>query len=158
MRTIASWSTKCAHCVRSWVADKGLQARFARIANATARAVGTPWAFIAAASLVIGWAVAGPFFEYSDSWELVINTATTIITFLMVFLIQNTQNRDARALHLKIDELIFAIAKADNAMIDIESLGPDELEHLAQKFHDKRQHVVHVHDKKKPKQKPSLRP
>jgi low affinity Fe/Cu permease len=96
--------------------------------------MGTPWAFIAAAALVIGWAVSGPFFGFSDSWELVINTSTTIITFLMVFLIQNTQNRDARAMHLKIDEIIYSLRQADNDMINIEELSDEELAVLAHRY------------------------
>jgi low affinity Fe/Cu permease len=96
--------------------------------------VGTKWAFALAVSLIIGWAVLGPYFHYSDTWQLVVNTATTIITFLIVFLIQNTQNRDAKAIHLKLDEIIRAIRPADNQMIDIEKLSDKELEMLAGQF------------------------
>ena len=84
--------------------------------------------------MIVAWAFLGPRFHYSDTWQLVVNTATTIITFLMVFLIQNTQNRDARAIHLKLDEIIRAIEMAQNEMIDIEHLSDDELEKLSQKF------------------------
>ncbi len=80
------------------------------------------------------WAALGPFFHYSDTWQLVVNTATTIITFLMVFLIQNTQNRDARAIHLKLDEIIRSIALAHNEMIDIEKLSDEELQQMADRF------------------------
>ena len=96
--------------------------------------VGTKWAFAIALLLIIGWAATGPYFRYSDTWQLVVNTATTIITFLMVFLIQNTQNRDAKALHLKLDEIIRANRRADNQMIDIEKLSDEELEVLAGQF------------------------
>jgi low affinity Fe/Cu permease len=96
--------------------------------------VGTKWAFGIALLLIIGWAAIGPYFRYSDTWQLVVNTATTIITFLMVFLIQNTQNRDAKALHLKLDEIIRAIHRANNQMINIEKLSDEELEVLAGQF------------------------
>ena len=92
---------------------------------------GTKWAFGAALAAIAVWALLGPSFHYSDTWQLVVNTATTIITFLMVFLIQNTQNRDARALHLKLDEIIHSLRGASNEMIDIEKLPDEELEHLA---------------------------
>lgn len=101
--------------------------------------VGTKWAFLSATLLIILWALVGPHFHYSDTWQLVINTATTIITFLMVFLIQNTQNRDARAIHLKLDEVIRSIDMAHNEMIDIEHLSDEELEKLAHKFEKIRQ-------------------
>src|SRR6185369_671561 len=84
--------------------DRGFNNVFRRIASASANAVGSKWAFIVSALIVIAWAATGPLFHFSDTWQLVINTSTTIITFLMVFLIQNTQNRDAKAIHLKLDE------------------------------------------------------
>jgi low affinity Fe/Cu permease len=96
--------------------------------------VGTKWAFIIALTVIIGWALLGPYFHYSDTWQLVVNTATTIVTFLMVFLIQNTQNRDAKAINLKLDEVIRAIRRASNEMIDIEKLSDEELEELAGQF------------------------
>lgn len=96
--------------------------------------VGSRWAFALAAATIFVWAVTGPHFHYSDTWQLVVNTATTIVTFLMVFLIQNTQNRDARAIHLKLDEIIRAIRPADNNMINIEKLSDEELEVLAAQF------------------------
>ena len=107
---------------------------FAAFAKQTAQVVGAYWAFLAALALVAGWAVTGPLFHYSDTWQLVINTATTIITFLMVFLIQNTQNRDARAMQLKLNELIAAVKEAHNDMIDIESLSDAQLERIARRF------------------------
>ena len=96
--------------------------------------VGSKWAFGMALLLIIGWSLSGPYFHYCDTWQLVVNTATTIITFLMVFLIQNTQNRDAKAIHLKLDEIIRAIHRADNEMINIEKLSDEELEALASQF------------------------
>ncbi len=95
---------------------------------------GKPYVFIIALLLIIVWAVSGPIFNYSDTWQLVINTSTTIITFLMVFLVQSAQNRDSKALQLKLDELILKIDQADNVMIDIEELGEDELAELAAKY------------------------
>lgn len=83
---------------------------------------------------IIGWAVAGPYFHYSDTWQLVVNTATTVVTFLIVFLIQNTQNRDAKAIHLKLDEIIRSIHPAHNEMIDIEKLSDEELERLSAQY------------------------
>lgn len=96
--------------------------------------VGSPWAFIAAFFLILVWAASGPFFNFSENWQLVINTATTILTFLMVFLIQNMQNRDARAIHLKLDELIRASIPARDSLIDIEDMRDDELEALHEEF------------------------
>jgi low affinity Fe/Cu permease len=96
--------------------------------------VGTKWAFLVALLLIVLWGTLGPRFHYSDTWQLVVNTATTIVTFLMVFLIQNTQNRDARAIHLKLDEIIRSIDLAHNEMIDIENLSDEELGALARKF------------------------
>ena len=96
--------------------------------------VGTKWAFLIATLVIIIWVVSGPYFQYSDTWQLIINTGTTVVTFLVVFLIQNTQNRDARAIHLKLDEIIKAIDQAQNEMIDIEHLSDSELEKLAEKY------------------------
>ncbi len=88
--------------------------------------LGSAWAFTAAAIVILVWLVTGPIFHFSDTWQLIINTATTIITFLMVFLIQNTQNRDAKAMHLKLDELIRALKGARNHLVDLENLSDDE--------------------------------
>jgi len=96
--------------------------------------VGTKWAFAAALGIIVLWAMSGPRFHYSDTWQLVVNTGTTIVTFLMVFLIQNTQNRDAKALHLKMDEIIRSIKRANNQMIDIEKLSDKELAVLSEQF------------------------
>jgi low affinity Fe/Cu permease len=110
--------------------DKG----FHVFATQAASWVGTKWAFLAAILVVVAWVVCGPYFHYSDTWQLVINTGTTVITFLVVFLIQNTQNRDARAIHLKLDEIIKSIDQAQNEMIDIEHLSDEELQKLADKY------------------------
>jgi low affinity Fe/Cu permease len=107
--------------------------RFQSFTTKASQIVGSKWAFSAAVVVIFLWAITGPIFHYSDTWQLVINTATTIITFLMVFLIQNTQNRDARAIHLKLDEIIHS-SKARNEMINIESLSDEELEVMAKNF------------------------
>jgi len=107
---------------------------FTTFATRTAHLVGTYWAFLLAVLVVVVWALTGPFFNFSDTWQLVINTGTTIVTFLMVFLIQNTQNRDAKAMHLKLDELISAVKSARNEMIDIEDLSEKQLEEIALRF------------------------
>lgn len=113
---------------------QNLQHAFNRFACKTAEIMGSPWAFLAAVLIIVAWGFLGPVFKYSDSWQLVINTGTTIITFLMVFLIQNTQNRDAKAFHLKLDELIHAIKGARNKMIDLENMTDDELEAIKKEF------------------------
>ena len=100
--------------------------------------MGSPWAFIISTFLVIVWAITGPWFDYSDTWQLVINTATTVLTFLAVFLIQNTQNRDAKAIHLKLDELIRSVAKARNQLVDLEDLSDAELNQLQKEFEELR--------------------
>ncbi len=107
---------------------------FRKFANKTSDIVGSPWSFIAALVIIVVWAVTGPLFGFSDTWQLVINTGTTIITFLMVFLIQNTQNRDAKAIHLKLDELINATEGARNKLVDLEDLSDDDLAGLKQQF------------------------
>ena len=107
---------------------------FHRFACKTADVMGSAWAFFAAITIIIVWALLGPVFHYSDSWQLVINTGTTIITFLMVFLIQNTQNRDAKAFHLKLNELIHAIKGARNTMMNLEDMTDDELAELKKQF------------------------
>ena len=107
---------------------------FRRIAHGASHAVGTARAFVAALILVVAWALAGPFFHYSSGWQLTINTATTIITFLMVFLIQHTQNRDAQVMHLKLDELIRAVTDARDELVDMEDLSDEELRRLQHQF------------------------
>jgi len=113
-RTTHDWFGHCSNSVSTWLGSK--------------------WGFAAAIAIVILWGAVGPIFHYSDTWQLVINTGTTIVTFLMVFLIQNTQNRDARAINLKLDELIRAIDKARDNMISIESLSDAELEVLHTRY------------------------
>ena len=95
---------------------------FVRFATLTAKIAGKPWTFIACLGIVVLWAVTGPIFKFNETWQLVINTGTTIITFLMVFLIQNTQNRDGAAMQAKLDELVFAVKQADARFIGIEHL------------------------------------
>jgi low affinity Fe/Cu permease len=107
---------------------------FRKFAQMASEAVGSSWAFILAALIIIIWATSGPMFHYSDTWQLVINTSTTIITFLMVFLIQNTQNRDAKAIHLKLDELIKGVKGARTGMVNLEALSDAELEKLHKEF------------------------
>ena len=108
--------------------------RFSRFANETARFSGKPVVFIAAVLVVIIWAASGPLFHYSDTWQLVINTSTTIVTFLMVFLIQNTQNRDTMALQVKLAELIIAVQGAKNRLATAEDLSEEELERLHNEY------------------------
>jgi low affinity Fe/Cu permease len=107
---------------------------FDRFARWIEHQVGTPFSFGIAISAVAVWAITGPLFGWSDTWQLVINTGTTIVTFLMVFLIQNTQNRDAKAMHLKLDELIRAVQGARNRLVDLEKLSDDELKKLEEQF------------------------
>ena len=107
---------------------------FRKFAQAVSNIVGTSWVFILATLIILVWAVTGPMFGYSDTWQLVINTGTTIITFLMVFLIQNTQNRDAKAIHLKLDELLRGVKGARTRMVNLESLSDAELDQLQKEF------------------------
>ena len=107
---------------------------FTRFAKRAARVSGRPMAFGAAASVIVVWACAGPLFGFSDTWQLVINTGTTIVTFLMVFLIQNTQNRDSEALQIKLDELIRAVETARNETMDLEELEEEELDRLRESY------------------------
>jgi low affinity Fe/Cu permease len=103
------------------------QSWFTRFAKRTAHAAGRPGTFVVAVLIILAWALTGPLFHYSDTWQLVINTGTTVITFLMVFLIQNTQNRESEAVQLKLDELIRALSGAHNALLDLEDLDDEEL-------------------------------
>ncbi|OWJ59788.1 low affinity iron permease family protein [Paraburkholderia caledonica] len=107
---------------------------FSNFASYLSTMTGRPGTFVVAASLVIVWAITGPFFHYSDTWQLVINTSTTIVTFLMVFLIQNTQNRDTAAMQIKLDELIRAIEGAHNALLDLEELEEKDLTRFRKQY------------------------
>lgn len=109
---------------------------FRKFAQKASEIVGSFWSFIVAALIIVIWAVTGPLFGFSDTWQLVINTGTTIVTFLMVFLIQNTQNRDAKAIHLKLDELIRSSTKASNKLLDLEHRSDEELEDLETSFQE----------------------
>jgi low affinity Fe/Cu permease len=109
---------------------------FTRFAKAISRTAGHPATFCAALAIIVIWAVSGPLFGFSDTWQLVINTGTTIITFLMVFLIQNTQNRDSQAIQVKLDELIRSIEGAHLALLDLEELEEDELESICSDYRD----------------------
>jgi low affinity Fe/Cu permease len=122
--------------------------RFGKFAAVSSHYLGSRWAFVVAVAIILVWGLTGPIFHFSDTWQLIINTGTTIVTFLMVFLIQNTQNRDARAIHLKLNELIHAVAKAKNQMIDVEKLSDFELEELAKTYEKIR--VASLERKKKP--------
>lgn len=115
--------------------------RFTRFANGASRITGRPATFLLALVVVLVWALSGPIFHYSDTWQLVINTGTTIVTFLMVFLIQNTQNRDGYALQVKLDELIRALEGAHNALLDLEELDEVELEKIRARYHDLAKHA-----------------
>jgi low affinity Fe/Cu permease len=123
--------------------------RFGRFAARSSHYLGSRWAFVSAIGIIMVWGITGPIFHFSDTWQLVINTGTTIVTFLMVFLIQNTQNRDARAIHLKLNELIHAVDKAKNRMIDVENLSDLELDELARTYEkirtsaEQRHHASH---------------
>src|SRR3954471_1519739 len=107
---------------------------FRKFAHDAAWAMGTSWAFVFASAVVVVWAATGPAFHYSDTWQLVINTGTTIVTFLMVFLIQATQNRDSKAIHLKLDELLRAIARSRTGMVGLEHMSEDELKQVEEEF------------------------
>lgn len=107
---------------------------FGVFARKTSTILGSAWAFVIAILIIVIWAMTGPAFGYSDTWQLIINTGTTIVTFLMVFLIQNTQNRDAKAVHLKLDELIRAVGGARNKLVDLEKLSDDDLKTLETEF------------------------
>jgi low affinity Fe/Cu permease len=123
---------------------------FRHFAQKTSALVGTPWAFAIASLSIVIWAITGHLFHYSDTWQLVINTATTIVTFLMVFLIQNTQNRDARAIHLKLDELIRGVRGARNWLVDLENLTDEELDQIEKEFKRVREKAHHGGLKERP--------
>jgi low affinity Fe/Cu permease len=128
----------------------GFREYFHVFAQMTSKAVGSVWAFLLALGTVLIWGLTGPLFGYSDTWQLVINTSTTIVTFIMVFLIQSTQNRDAKAVHLKLDELIHAMDGARNKMVDLENMSEEELDELTKHFAKVRTLTDHkISDQKK---------
>ena len=114
--------------------NQSAKVSFSNVSRWASHALGSAWAFLVACGIVLVWALTGPLFHYSDAWQLVINTGTTIVTFLMVFLIQNTQDRDARAIHLKLDELIRSINAARNRLIDLENCTDEELDKMQREF------------------------
>ena len=124
----------------------GIGHAFTRVASKISEAAGNHWTFVLVTLLILGWALSGPFFGFSDSWQLMANTGTTIVTFLMVFIIQNTQNRDAKAMHLKLDELLRAVPKARKVFMDVED------EDLAEIAREKE--IVDQDDPDPPKDKP----
>jgi low affinity Fe/Cu permease len=107
---------------------------FSKFSNVSANLLGSPWMFVGNLFLIFVWLFSGPFFNYSDTWQLVVNTATTVITYLAVFLIQNTQNRDAKAVHIKLDELISSIEGARNRFVNLETATDEELTELEGQF------------------------
>src|SRR5467141_2969619 len=120
-----------------------VQDAFRVFARQSSIILGSAWAFAGAVLVILVWVLTGPTFHFSDTWQLVINTATTVITFLMVFLIQNTQNRDAKAMHLKLDEVIRALKGARNQLVDLEDLSDEELKKLEEQFQRLRKKAEH---------------
>src|SRR3954463_4113245 len=116
---------------------------FRCFAQRSSSVLGSAWSFCGAVLIIVVWLVTGPTFHFSDTWQLIINTATTVVTFLMVFLIQNTQNRDAKAMHLKLDELIRAMKGARNQLVDLEKLSDEDLAALEKQFELVRQKAQH---------------
>jgi low affinity Fe/Cu permease len=114
--------------------ERDMNMFFRKFAHATSDVVGSPWAFVLGVVVIAGWAMSGPVFQYSDTWQLIINTSTTIVTFLMVFVIQNTQNRDAKAIHLKLDELIRGVKGARTEMVALETCTDEELAAFQKEF------------------------
>jgi low affinity Fe/Cu permease len=114
---------------------KGLNEAFTHFANKASELAGSSWAFLVAVGAIIVWAITGPLFGFSDTWQLIINTLTTLVTFLMVFLIQNTQNRDAKAIHLKLDEIVRVLGAADDELLDVEDLTEEELREMIKRYH-----------------------
>jgi low affinity Fe/Cu permease len=121
---------------------------FHKLAHKSAEIMGSAKSFIISVLLIVIWGITGPFFHYSDTWQLIINTATTVLTFLMVFLIQNTQNRDAKAIHLKLDELIRAVRSARNQMVDLEDMSESELDALQTEFEALRRRADEVRNRR----------
>jgi low affinity Fe/Cu permease len=128
---------------------------FRKLAHKVSQLVGTSWAFIIAITLLLVWAITGPIFNFSDTWQLVINTGTTIITFLMVFLIQNTQNRSDAAIQIKLDELLRGTKGARTSLVDIEELSDEELDKLHKQFEKLHKKLNHSHEDAKKAEKES---
>ncbi|PYL07196.1 MAG: hypothetical protein DME33_11385 [Verrucomicrobia bacterium] len=120
-----------------------VQYAFRIFAHQSAIVLGSAWAFVGAVLVILVWVLTGPTFHFSDTWQLVINTATTVVTFLMVFLIQNTQNRDTKAIHLKLDEMIRALRGARNQLLDVEDLSDEDLKKLEEQFQRLRKKAEH---------------
>src|SRR4026207_2503613 len=116
--------------------QRGFGHSFSRVASKIAEFTGRPWAFLTAMLVIAVWAITGPIFGFSDTWQLVINTGTTVVTFLMVFLIQNTQNRDSQAIQLKLNELLRSVKGAHTALLDIEELSQGELDVIKREYED----------------------
>lgn len=114
--------------------DPSTNELFRRFAHKASNIMGSPWLFVLALIIVIGWALTGPLFNFSNTWQLIINTSTTVVTFLMVFVIQNTQNRDALAMHLKLDELLRGVKDARNDLIDLENSTDEQLARYEDEF------------------------
>lgn len=121
-------------CVKQAVETPSGTSRFRALASRIACWAGSQWAFLLALAFVLGWLLCGPYFHYSDTWQLVVNTATTVVTFLMVFLIQSSQNRDSKAIHLKLDELIRAQQEARNSLIDLENQSDEQISNIEKGF------------------------
>ena len=119
-----------------------LNESFRKLSVAASTALGSPWLFVANVFLILVWLAAGPFAHFSDTWQLIVNTATTVFTYLAVFLIQNTQNRDSKAVHLKLDELISSVHGARNRLVDLEDLSDEELSKLQQEFKRLKKHAM----------------
>jgi len=122
---------------------------FRRFAQLTAAAMGSPWAFAVSILIIIGWAATGKYFHYSDTWQLVINTGTSVVTFLMVFLIQHTQNRDTKVTQIKLDELIRAVERARTELIQMETLGDEDLVEVEKELGKEREKAIRQRVKRK---------
>jgi low affinity Fe/Cu permease len=138
-----SWESSGYHRKRE---EAGVKDGFRRFAEYTAQATGKPSTFVLATALCLIWLVSGPLFAYSDTWQLWINTSTTVLTFLMVFVLQNTQNRDNISMQLKLDELLRAVKRASDDMIDIEHLSDDDLDKIAKKYEQMSKKAAEEHE------------
>lgn len=132
------------------VAALGNRSVFTRLSQATAHWAGKPQTFFAALAIIVVWAISGPFFGFNDTWQLVINTSTTIVTFLMVFIIQNSQNRDTAAMQIKLDELINKLEGAREELLDLEELDEDKLEEMRAEFEELARKARALRDKRSP--------